>query len=45
MVEAAVHRPRGWYDADRSAREVLLDVADLLAYAERRGLGLIERCA
>jgi hypothetical protein len=45
VVEAAVHRPQGWYDADRPAREVLLDVADLLAYAERRRLGLIERCA
>jgi hypothetical protein len=44
-VEAAVHRAQGWYEADEPAREVLLDVADLLRYAEPRGLGLIERCA
>jgi hypothetical protein len=45
VVEAAVYRPQGWNDADIPAREVLQDVADLLRYAERRGLGLIERCA
>jgi hypothetical protein len=45
-VEASLRGEAGqWYDSDRYTLEVMLDVADLLRYAEPRGLGLIERCA
>jgi hypothetical protein len=45
-VEASLRGEAGECDdSDRFTLEVLLDVADLLRYAEPRGLGLIERCA
>jgi hypothetical protein len=45
-VEASLRGEAGeWYDTDEFALNALRELADLLRYAERRGLGLIERCA
>ncbi len=45
-VEASLRGEAGeWYDADEFALNAILELADLLRFAERRGQGLIERIA
>jgi hypothetical protein len=44
-VEASVRNAGKWKSPNEYALNALLQLAILLLYAERRGLGLIERCA